>query len=201
MDKGILIVFSAPSGCGKGTVLKELLAQDPNLFYSVSATTRRPRPGEQEGVNYYFLSNAQFEQEIAAGGMLEHARYVDHYYGTPKKAVCDQLDCGRDVILEIEVQGALQVKERFPEAVMIFLLPPSVETLRSRLLGRGTEAPETVEQRLAAAKTEMAAAGQYDYLVVNDDLSQAVSDVQAVIRAEKLRLMRQRGILSHLLGE
>lgn len=188
MDKGLLIVVSAPSGCGKGTLL-EAAGKRHDFALSVSTTTRAPRPGEQEGVSYYFKTREQFEELIAADGLLEHAEYVGNYYGTPREPVERHLNEGRDVILEIEVQGAMQVKKRCPEAVLVFILPPSVETLRHRLQKRGTESAEVIEQRVKAAETELEMARYYDYTVVNDDLDKAVDDFLGVIEAarEKVR--------------
>ena len=188
MDKGLLIVVSAPSGCGKGTLLEEA-GKRHDFALSVSATTRAPRPGEEEGVSYYFRTREQFEQLIASDGLLEHAEYVGNYYGTPREPVERHLNDGRDVILEIEVQGAMQVKKRCPEAVLVFILPPSVETLRHRLQKRGTESAEVIEQRVKAAETELEMARYYDYTVVNDDLDKAVDDFLGVIEAarEKVR--------------
>ncbi len=184
MNKGRLIVFSAPSGCGKGTMLAEIL-KDDNFYLSVSATTRQPRAGEIDGVSYRFMSDEQFETYIAQEGFLEHAKYCEHYYGTLLKPVEDNLNAGRDVILEIEVQGAMRVKQARPDALMIFVLPPSVAELRRRLEKRGTEEPEVIEKRVAAAVDEIRRAHEYDYVIVNDALEDAVNDFRAVIKAEK----------------
>lgn len=146
--KGLLLVVSGPSGCGKGTVLSEVFARQPDTYYSVSATTRSPRPGEVDGVQYHFLTKEEFEEKIAAGQMLEYAQYAGNYYGTPAQAVDEKLSQGKNVVLEIEVQGAKQVKLRRPDAVMIFIMPPSMKELRRRLTQRGTEAQEVVERRL-----------------------------------------------------
>lgn len=193
--KGLLIVLSGPSGSGKGTVLKEVLKQDENIFLSVSVTTRSPRPGEVDGVHYHFWSNEQFEAEVAQGGMLEHAGYCDHYYGTPKKPVFDCLEQGQNVILEIEVQGAMQVLEQYEDAVSIFIMPPSMEVLRKRLIGRQTEAIEVVEKRLETAIGEMKMAPKYDYIVVNDALEDAVEEVKAILAAEKVKTDRMQDFL------
>ena len=193
--KGLLIVLSGPSGSGKGTVLRELLKEEENIFLSVSATTRSPRPGEENGVHYFFLSREEFEAEIANDGMLEHACYCENYYGTPKKPVFDRCDNGQDVILEIEVQGAMQVLEKQKEAVSIFIMPPSLTELRERLIGRQTEDMETVERRLATALEEMKYAKRYDYIVVNDSIQEAVKDIKAILQAEKLKSGRMEEFL------
>ncbi len=186
MKKGILFVVSGPSGCGKGTVLAQVL-QDPNLYYSVSATTRSMREGEVDGVNYQFLDRAQFETLIENDGMLEHAEYCGNYYGTPRKPVEEHLAAGHHVVLEIDVVGAMHVKEKCPDAVLLFLMPPSIDVLKKRLVGRGTESPDVVEKRVAQAEREIQCAHQYDYAVVNDVLEDAVADVRAIIRAEECR--------------
>lgn len=188
--KGLLLVLSAPSGGGKGTVLKELLAQDGNLRLSVSATTRAPRPGEVHGEQYYFISREEFEGLIEDGGMLEHAQYVGNYYGTPRAPVDRWLEEGRDVVLEIEVQGGAQIKRLRPDCVSVFILPPSMEVLEKRLRGRGTEEEDVVRQRLQKAREEIPHAAEYDYIVYNDRLEDAVADIQAVLRAEKRKYSR-----------
>lgn len=194
--KGLLLILSGPSGCGKGTVLKELLAAEPNIFYSVSVTTRAPRPGEEDGVNYFFLSKEEFDREVSQDGMLEYACYCGNCYGTPKKPVFDRLERGEHVILEIEVQGAKQVMESCTEAVSIFIMPPSLAELERRLVDRQTEDEEAVKRRLAAAVDEMNLAKDYDYVVVNDKVSEAVKDIAAIIRAEQNRSCR----MSELIG-
>lgn len=197
-SRGMLIVVSAPSGCGKGTILAEVLKND-NFYYSVSATTRNPREGEVNGVNYHFLSKDEFEKLIAEEGMLEHACYCGNYYGTPRKQVYEKLDEGKDVILEIEVQGAMKIKEKCPEAVFIFILPPSLKELRRRLENRGTESEDVIAKRVGEAAGEISKAVNYDYIIVNDDLETAVEDFLAVIRAERLTKKRNSNKINEVL--
>lgn len=198
MSKGRLIVFSAPSGCGKGTMLAEIL-RDESFYCSVSATTRAPREGEVNGVNYHFLSRGQFEELIQNNGLLEYAEYCENYYGTLCSEVDGKLAQGRNVILEIEVQGAMKIKKLRPDALMIFMAPPSVSELRRRLLKRGTEAQEVIEERVAAASRELSYADKYDYIIINDALEDAVSDFKAVIRAEQLKTEYAREFLDEVI--
>lgn len=199
MNKGILFVISAPSGCGKGTILKEIFERVDNLHYSVSATTRKPREGEVDGVNYYFLSREEFEDKIRLGGMFEYAEFCGNYYGTPKEKVFEKLDAGVNVILEIETVGAMKVKEAYPDAVMIFILPPSVKTLKDRLIGRGTETEDVINRRVGEAAAEIAKAYKYDYVIINDDLMTAVSDLETVMKSAefltKLNTNTIKGVL------
>ena len=183
--KGQLIVVSGPSGVGKGTVLKEYLNSRDGIAYSVSATTRQPRPSEENGIHYYFLSREEFERTAAEGGMLEYASYNGNYYGTPKAPVEQQRNQGNDVVLEIEVQGALQVKKSCPDALLIFVAPPSFEELKNRLTGRQTEDAKTVENRLNIARQELMCAGEYDYIIVNDTVEQAVRRLEQIISANR----------------
>ena len=185
MRKGSLYVFTGPSGAGKGTLLSRLREQDDRLFYSISATTRAPRPGETDGVQYYFLTKADFEQKIAQNAFLEYACYVENYYGTLEAPVNEKLDEGYDVILEIEVQGAMQVHEKRPDAVMVFIAPPSFEELAARLRGRGTEDEEKVLKRLETAKEELGHQDEFDYVVVNDEIDRAVEEIKAIIKARR----------------
>ncbi|MCM1132772.1 MAG: guanylate kinase [Ruminococcus flavefaciens] len=188
-NKGRLIVFSAPSGCGKGTMLAEIL-KDKNFYCSVSATTRSPREGEIDGVNYYFLKKEDFESKIQNNEFLEYACYCDNYYGTLVSEVENKLNEGINVILEIEVQGAMKIRKIRPDALFIFISPPSVEELRRRLRKRGTESEEIIEKRVAQAERELSCASEYDYDIVNDALEDAVSDFFAVIRAEQLKVSK-----------
>lgn len=182
-SKGRIIILSGPSGVGKGTVIKELLSRDPNIFPSVSATTRSPREGEIEGVSYYFLSKEKFEEKIARGEMLEYACYSGNYYGTPADKVQEKLDEGMDVLLEIEVQGAQKVMAARKDAISIFLLPPSREELERRLVGRSTENPEDIRKRMEASEYEISLAGLYGHQVVNHTVEQAAADIEAVLNA------------------
>ncbi|MCI8776837.1 MAG: guanylate kinase [Oscillospiraceae bacterium] len=198
LNRGLLIVVSAPSGCGKGTLLAEIL-KDKDYYYSVSATTRSPREGEVDGVNYHFATREEFEDLIKSDGMLEYAQYCGNYYGTPKKEVEKKLSEGKNVILEIEVQGAMQVKEIAPEGVFVFILPPSVSELKKRLLKRGTEEISVIEKRVSEAVGEIKYAEKYDYVIVNDDLSKAVDDFKTVISAEKMRTKNSKEIIDEVL--
>lgn len=194
MDKkGTLFVYSGPSGVGKGTLLLPCLENNERMALSVSMTTRAPRPGERDGVDYYFVSRERFEESIAQGGFLEYACYSGNYYGTPRRMVEEQLAAGRDVVLEIEVQGAMQIKRTFPRAVFIFIMPPSFECLQNRLTGRGTETMEKVALRLRAAYDEIDYAKEYDYIIVNDDINIARAKLISVMQAAKCerRAMRE----------
>lgn len=185
--KGSLFIITGPSGAGKGSVLSRVLPSLENVFLSVSATTRKPRPGEEDGVNYYFISRERFDEMVERGELLEHAEYVGNCYGTPEGPVNRRLEDGQDVILEIEVQGALIVKEKRPDAVLVFIVPPSFDILERRLRNRGTEAEEVVEKRLQKARAECAHIDDYDFIVVNDLLDDAVRDLSAIITAERCR--------------
>lgn len=197
-NKGRLIVFSAPSGCGKGTMLAEIL-KDESFRCSVSATTRKPREGEVDGVNYHFISNEEFEKRAANGEFLEHAGYCDHYYGTLRSEVDPYLEKGINVILEIEVQGAMNIRKARPDALLVFIAPPSVQELSRRLHKRGTETEEVIAKRVAAAHEELIYAPKYDYIIVNDALEDAVSDFFAVIRAEQLKTEFQSEFIDEVL--
>ncbi|MGN1414664.1 MAG: guanylate kinase [Anaerovoracaceae bacterium] len=185
---GKLFILSGPSGAGKGTICKALLAETNDLELSVSMTTRNPRTGETDGVSYYFVSKEEFLRKIEASGFLEYAEVYGNYYGTPKQPVIDKLSAGTDVILEINMQGALKVKENYPDGVFIFILPPSMSELRKRLTGRGTETAEAIEMRLGETLKELSYIDKYDYCVVNGQLEEAVARVKAIVTAEHSRV-------------
>ena len=185
MNKGKLLVISGPSGVGKGTICKRI-AEDLDVDVSVSMTTRKPRDGEEEGVSYYFVTHDEFQAEIARDGLLEYAQRYENYYGTPKARIIENLESGRDVILEIEMEGAIKAKKAVPGAVLIFILPPSLADLRRRLEGRGTETKEAIEMRLSDTVGEIEYITGYDYAVVNDNIEQAVADVEKIIAAEHM---------------
>mgnify|MGYP002480521231 CR=1 FL=1 len=201
MSQGLLIVLSGPSGVGKGTVCSRLRSLVPELVYSVSATTRPPREGEVDGVHYFFKTREQFRAMIEAGELLEWAEYVGNYYGTPRSFVQRTIEGGRDIILEIDVQGALKVKDQFPEAVLIFLLPPSLEELRRRIVGRGTESEEAIRSRMAAALEELKLMKHYDYAVVNDTPEAACGRIQSILTAERSRRWRYDPVVESWLKE
>ena len=184
-SKGKLVVLSGPSGAGKSTVIGQLLQKRDDISFSVSATTRDPRPGETDGVNYYFRSYTEFQEMVRQGQFLEHAEYAGNCYGTPRGPVDELLRAGRTVILDIEVQGAFQVKQSMPEAVMVFLAPPSLTELERRLRGRATDSEEKIRIRLETARREYALAGKYDYIVINDVAEHAAAELDAIITAEK----------------
>ncbi|MEK4007407.1 guanylate kinase [Paenibacillus sp. FSL H3-0333] len=188
MSKGLLIILSGPSGVGKGTVCTALRPRMPELVYSVSATTRIPRAGEENGVNYFFKSREQFDEMIEGDKLLEYAEYVGNYYGTPRDFVERTLESGRDIILEIEVQGALKVKEKFPEGIFVFLLPPSMDELKDRIRGRGTEHPDVISHRMSVAEDEIGLIRHYDYAVVNDEIDLACKRIESIIIAEHCKV-------------
>ncbi len=190
-ERGLLVVMSGPSGVGKGTIRKALFRiPDNNFTYSVSMTTRKPRPGEVDGVDYFFVSRSEFEANIRAGRLLEYAEFVGEYYGTPLSFIEQKLSEGKEVIIEIEVQGALQVREKMPDAVFVFIVPPSKKALEERLISRGTEDAKIIQQRLEKAEREYNLAYKYDYIVVNDDVGNAADRIYAIIRAEHAKTER-----------
>lgn len=197
-QEGILVVLSGPSGTGKGTVCKELLRYCPQLYYSISATTRQPRLGEVDGVNYYFVAHEQFRKMAEQDQLLEWAEVYGNCYGTPRKYVEEQLRQGKDVVLEIDIQGALQVKEKFSRGVFVFLLPPSVDELASRIWKRGTDAPDVIKRRLSAVSEEFQQISNYEYVVVNDSVEQAVEKIKAIIAAEKCRVIRSQQLIDSI---
>lgn len=190
MRQGLLIVISGPSGAGKGTICQGLLQRNKEFCLSVSCTTRPPRPGEQHGINYYFVNKDNFEDMIATDQLLEYAKVYNNYYGTPRQYVDKKLEAGKNVILEIDIQGAFQIKEKYPEGVLIFVVPPSLTMLRKRLISRGTDATDIINTRLKCVCDELSNTDRYDYLVVNDTIENAISDVEAIIKAEKCRPSR-----------
>ena len=190
--KGLLLVVSGPSGAGKGTICKALLNKNDQIKLSVSATTRKPRTGEVHGVNYFFLEKEEVTTMIENGEFLEYAQIYDNFYGTPKAAIIECLEKGQDVILEIEMQGARQIKEVYPEGVFIFVLPPSLEELKSRIVGRGTETQEEIEKRFSCAFEEINQIVNYDYFIVNEDVDKSVNDIEAIICAEKNKVTRYK---------
>lgn len=202
-ERGLLIVLSGPSGVGKGTVRKELFSQpNTNYEYSISMTTRQPREGEVDSVDYFFKTREEFEELIQQGGLLEHAEFVGNYYGTPLAYVNETLDMGRDVFLEIEVQGAAQIRQKAPDALFIFLAPPSLTELQDRLVGRGTETDDVIAERIATAKVELEMMSLYDYVVENDEVHHACDRINAIIKAEHCRRDRvEKRYLSMLRGE
>ena len=196
--QGTLVVVSGFAGTGQGTVMKELLGRYDSYALSISATTRNPRPGEVDGREYFFKTTEEFEQMIEKGEFVEHACYVGNYYGTPKKYVQEQLEAGKDVILEIEIQGALNIKKQFPDALLLFIAPPSADVLKSRLVGRGTETEDVIEQRLARAVEESKGIENYDYLVVNDDLDECVETVHQMIQSAGWKMSRREADVEEL---
>lgn len=188
MDKGVLVVVSGLSGAGKGTICKRLLEKYPDYVLSVSATSRKPRKGEENGREYFFITKEEFEEMIRDGKLLEYARYVENYYGTPREWVEQQLESGKNIILEIELQGAFQVREKIPDAVLIFILPPDMDELKRRLINRGTETMEEIEKRLERAVEEMAFIPEYDYVIVNDEVEKSVDMLHNIVRSEKERV-------------
>lgn len=198
MNKGILVVVSGFSGAGKGTVMKRLMEKYDGYALSVSATTRKPRPGEEDGREYFFRTRDEFEKLIEEDALLEYAQYVENYYGTPRSYVEEQLQAGRNVILEIEIQGAMKIKEKIPEALLVFVTPPTVEELERRLTGRGTETAQVIADRLARAGEEAEDMGQYDYILVNDTVEECVDHLHQIIVSEHSRVSRNAEFIADI---
>ena len=199
--KGILMVISGFSGAGKGTIVKKLVSTHDNYALSISMTTRSPREGEREGVEYFFTDKEHFEETIANNGLIEYACYCGNYYGTPKAYVEEQLNAGKDVILEIEIQGALKVKEQFPESLLLFVTPPSAKELEKRLVGRGTETAEVIAKRLSRASEESEGIEAYDYIVVNDDLDVCVEEIHTLVDAARRAPIRRAAFIKEIREE
>jgi len=187
--KGLLIVVSGPSGAGKGTICKEVLSKRNDIFVSTSATTREPRKGEVEGVNYFFITREDFEKKIEEEAFIEYAEVYTNLYGTPKDTVLEKLNKGENILLEIDIQGALQVKKRYPEGVFIFILPPSMKELKNRIIGRGSETPESLERRFSSAYEEIEFVNQYDYYIINDQVKKAADLMESIIDAERCKVI------------
>lgn len=194
MSKGLLVVISGPSGTGKGTIIKRLLETDDSCKLSISATTRGPRIGETDKVNYFFISENDFKDMIKKDMFLEWAKVYDNYYGTPKQYVIDRLNEGYNVILEIDTQGAMNVKKKFPDGVYVFILPPSLEELKDRIIGRGTESEKDIQKRFGCAKDEIRKLPDYEYAVINDDIEDAVKRIKSIIVAEKCNIKKNKNL-------
>ena len=199
MSKGDVFVVSGPSGSGKDTVLKGLFAENPDILFSISSITRAMRPGEKEGEKYNFISREHFEEMIKNDLLLEHNVFVGNYYGTPRIPVEKAVSEGRDIIIEVDVNGAAQIRKKLPEAVTVFIMPPSFEELKRRLVGRGTESEELIEKRLRSALDEIRRAEEYDYIIVNDDAAAASQSLMSVIKACRLKTERQKNIINEVL--
>lgn len=199
--QGMLVVVSGFSGAGKGTIMKELLKRYDNYALSISATTRSPREGEVDGREYFFVTEERFQEMIEQDALIEYARYVNHYYGTPKEYVLSQMEQGKDVILEIEIQGALKVKKRFPEAILVFVMPPSADELKRRLVGRGTESMDVINARLRRAAEEAEGMEAYDYILINDKLDVCVEEMHRMIQVQHNRASGNMAFLSQMREE
>lgn len=200
-DKGILIVVSGFSGAGKGTLMNRLIDEYDNYALSISATTRAPRPGEEDGREYFFLKKEEFEKRIEAGGFIEYACYCDNYYGTPRDYVEKQLKAGKNVVLEIEIQGAMKIRQQFPTALLLFVMPPDVAELERRLTGRGTESPEVVTKRLNRAVEEAKGIEEYDYILINDDLETCVKNLHEIVEAARSAPYRNEEFIENIRAE
>lgn len=200
-EHGVLVVVSGFSGAGKGTIMKELLKRYDNYALSISATTRTPREGEEHGREYFFVTEEHFKEMIEQEELIEYAQYVNHYYGTPSRYVLSQMEKGKDVILEIEIQGALRVKERFPQSVLVFVMPPNAEELKRRLVGRGTESMEIINARLHRAAEEAEGMEKYDYILINDTLDTCVEELHHMIQVQHSRVSNNRAFLAHIRKE
>lgn len=198
MSEGFLLVLSGPSGAGKGTVSTALMEESEDIIFSISLTTRKPRPTEIDGENYFFVDEQEFERMVRDDELLEYAKVHNNYYATPKKFVFEQIKKGEIVLLEIDVQGALQIKKKYKNAIFIFLLPPNMEELKSRIVKRGTEKPEDIDTRFNNAFKELDFVGEYDYFVVNNTVEQAVIDIKNIIAAERLRVKRHKDIKANV---
>ena len=200
-DQGILVVVSGFSGAGKGTLIKAMLEKHHNYALSISATTRKPREGEMDGREYFFVTRERFERMIEEGQLIEHAQYVNNYYGTPRQYVFQQMADGKDVILEIEIQGALKIKERFPDALLLFVMPPSADELKRRLIGRGTETMEVIDQRLHRAADEADGMTSYDYILVNDQIDTCVEAMHQLIQAQHRKVSSNLDFIEQMKSE
>ncbi len=200
-DQGILVVVSGFSGAGKGTLIKAMLEKYHNYALSISATTRKPREGEKEGREYFFVTRDHFETMIKEGQLIEYAQYVNNYYGTPRQYVFQQMADGKDVILEIEIQGALKIKERFPDALLLFVMPPSADELKRRLIGRGTETMEVIDQRLHRAAEEAAGMTSYDYILINDKVDSCVEAMHQLIQAQHRKVSNNLDFIEQMKSE
>lgn len=200
IDNGILLIVSGPSGCGKDTILEKLKQADKDVRVSISMTTRETRNGEIDGVHYYFVDRAYFEKKIADNKMLEYAEYAGNYYGTPAEPVDEMLSQGKAVVLKIEVQGAEKIRKKHPSVISIFIMPPSMRVLEERLRGRGSEDEETLQHRLVIAREEIRRAPEYDYIVINDTIENAVADIETIINSERMKTSRNKNIISEVIN-